>query len=136
MYGDMEPITIHIHHDPVPWTAPKRGNSSYYSTHSKYKEIFHAFILSQFKLEPIKGYVGLEFIFQFPCPKSASKKQKDLMLLGKIKPTKSDCTNCQKFAEDCLNKIVIEDDRNVWQITSTKLYALHGAVIIRIKPCE
>jgi Holliday junction resolvase RusA-like endonuclease len=131
----MEPITITINHDPVSWTAPRLGHGFCYSSHSKYKEIFHAFIISQYKNQPISGYVQLELIFCFPFPKSASKKKIELMASGKIYPTKSDCTNLQKFAEDCLKKIVIEDDRNVVQISSKKLYALNGSVTIKIIPC-
>lgn len=132
----MEPVGIHINHDPVPWTAPRIGRGVCYSAHSKFKEIFHAFICSQYKGEPLRGYVKLEFVFCFPFPKSASKKNKELMEAGKIYPTKSDCTNLQKFTEDCLKKIVIEDDRNVVQITSKKLYALTGSVHITIRPCD
>lgn len=56
------------------------------------------------------------------------------MEAGKIYPTKCDTTNLQKFAEDCLKKIVIEDDRNVVQITSKKLYALSSSVHIKVIP--
>lgn len=132
----MEPIILNINHDPVPWASPKLGRGICYSAHSKYKEIFHAFICSQYKDPPIKGYVALDFVFSCPYPKSTSKKNIELMKQGKIYPTKSDLTNFQKFAEDCLKKIVIEDDRNVVQITSKKLYALHGSVQIKVTQCE
>jgi Holliday junction resolvase RusA-like endonuclease len=132
----MEPIEIRINHDPVAWTAPRLGRGICYSPHSKYKEIFHAFICSQYKGEPIKSYVQLDFTFLFPTPRSATKKNRELMQTGKLFPTKSDLTNLQKFTEDCLKKIVIEDDRNVVEITSKKLYALNGCVIIKVKPCE
>lgn len=132
----MDTIEIKINHDPVPWTAPRLGRGICYSVHSKYKEIFHAFILSQYKLEPIKGYVALDMVFHVPYPKSASKRKLEAIQEGRLYPTKSDLTNYQKFAEDCLKKIVIEDDRNVVQITSKKLYALNGSVIIKIKQCE
>ncbi len=127
-------ICITINHDPVPWTAPRLGRGICYSSHSKFKEIFHAFICAQYKEMPIAGYVILDMTFKFPIPKSASKKQKAAMLAGTLFPTKSDCTNLQKFTEDCLKKIVITDDRNVVQISSKKLYALNGAIEITIKP--
>jgi Holliday junction resolvase RusA-like endonuclease len=132
----MEAIEINIYHDPVAWTAPKLSRGLCYSSHTKFKEIFHAFICAQYKLEPIKSYVALEFTFHVPYPKSASKRKLEAMAAGKLYPTRSDLTNYQKFAEDCLKKIVIEDDRNVVQITSKKLYALHGSVNIKITPCE
>lgn len=132
----MEPIVIKINHDPIPWTAPRLGRGICFSTHTKYQEIFHAFILAQYRKEPIKGYVCLDMVFHVPYPKSASKRKIEAMEAGKIYPTKSDLTNLQKFTEDCLKKIVIEDDRNVVQITSKKLYALQGSVHIKITPCE
>ena len=131
----MEAITIHINHDPVPWTAPRLGRGGCYSAHSKYKEIFHAIICAQYKGAPLRGYVHVDFTFSFPYPKATTKKNRALMEEGKIYPTKSDCTNLQKFTEDCLNRIVIEDDRNVVQITSKKLYALNGSVNIKVTPC-
>lgn len=131
------PIVININHDPVPWSSPKLGRGMCYSAHTKYKEIFHAFIISQYKDAPLKGYVKLDLTFSFPYPKSASKKNLELMKAGKLFPTKSDLTNLQKFAEDCLKKIVIDDDRNVVQISSKKLYAMAGSVQIKIIPlCE
>lgn len=132
----MEPIEIHIYHDPVAWTSPRLSRGICYSAHTKLREIFHAFILAQYKNEPIKGYVALDFTFCVPYPKSASKRKIEAMQTGKLYPTKSDLTNYQKFAEDCLKKIVIEDDRNVVQISSKKLYALHGSVNIKIMACE
>lgn len=132
----MDTINIHINHDPVAWAAPRLGRGICYSAHSKFREIFHAFIISQYKDPPRKGFVRVEFDFYFPYPKSASKKNIQLMEQGKIYPTRSDLTNLQKFCEDCLKKIVIEDDRNVVEISSKKLYALNGHINIRITPCE
>lgn len=133
----MEPIILKINHDPVAWTAPRLGRGICYSAHSKYVEIFHAYILSQYKKEPIKAYVALDMVFNVPYPKSASRSKIQAMEAGKLFPTRSDLTNYQKFSEDCLKKIVIEDDRNVVQITSKKLYALTGSVIIKVTPlCE
>src|ERR1700732_4431342 len=131
----METIEIHINHDPVAWTAPRLARGICYSTHSKYKEIFHAIICAQYKACPLRGYVKLDFVFEFPYPKSASKKNILLMQAERILPTKCDLSNCVKFAEDCLKKIVIEDDRNVVQISSKKLYALTGGVHIKIMTC-
>jgi|HubBroStandDraft_2_1064218.scaffolds.fasta_scaffold300647_2 Holliday junction resolvase RusA-like endonuclease len=129
-------IKIEINHDPVAWTAPRLGRNTCYSPHTKYREIFHAFIRAQYKDAPLKDYVRVDFVFYFPMPKSTPKKKQAAMLAGKIYPTKSDCTNLQKFAEDCLKKIVIEDDRNVVQISSKKLYALSGKVEITIRTLE
>jgi Holliday junction resolvase RusA-like endonuclease len=71
-------------------------------------------------------------IFHFKPPESASKKRKIEMLAGKEIPTKKDCTNMQKLYEDCLKKIVVNDDRNVAKISSEKLYAEKDEVIIKV----
>lgn len=58
------------------------------------------------------------------------------MLQGEIIPTHVDCTNCQKFSEDCLKGIVITDDRNVAKISSEKLYADKGKILIKVWTLE
>ena len=58
------------------------------------------------------------------------------MLEGKIIPTCKDVTNCQKFYEDCLKGIVIEDDRNVQMIVSRKFYGEIAQVRIRVLPIK
>lgn len=54
------------------------------------------------------------------------------MLDGEILPTNCDCTNLQKFYEDCLKNIVIKDDRYVVKITSEKLYRDKGCIFMKI----
>ncbi len=132
----MQPINLIINHNPVPWTAPRIGKGICYSKHSHVQEAFRWFILEQYKYPPFEGYVRLEFAFYFPYPKSASKKKIELMQEGKIYPTRSDLTNLQKFCEDCLKKIVIEDDRKVVEILSKKFYSFTGYILIKVIPCE
>ena len=134
--GDMKSIILNIPHDPVSWTAPRLARGFCYSPHSKYTKIFQRIISALYRDKPITSYVHVDCTFYFPMPKSATKKRRDLMEAGKIYPTKSDCTNLQKFCEDCLKRIVIVDDRNVVQISSKKLYAALGSVKIVVTPCE
>jgi Holliday junction resolvase RusA-like endonuclease len=54
------------------------------------------------------------------------------MLRGEIRPTCSDATNCQKFYEDCIKDILIEDDRYIAKISSEKIYGEQGKVLINI----
>lgn len=51
---------------------------------------------------------------------------------GEIIPTRLDCTNMQKLYEDCLKKIVIDDDRNVAKIISEKSYAEREGIVIQV----
>jgi len=80
----------------------------------------------------IPGYVVVDFVFYFPIPISTSAKKKALMLAGEILPTSCDCTNLQKFYEDCIKDILISDDRNVAQISSKKLYGDKAKVLIKV----
>lgn len=125
-------ITIEIPLEPVPWTAARLSRGRAYDPKEKDKRAARWHVSDQYHDEPLRGYVSLFFHFIFTPPKSASKKRTSDMLAGLIIPTKGDCTNYQKLYEDCLKKIVIEDDRNVEVIGSRKLYGEKGRVIIKI----
>lgn len=57
-------------------------------------------------------------------PKSASKKKRDLMLTGKIRPTKKpDPDNIAKAVLDALNKVAYKDDTQVIHLSVNKRYA-------------
>lgn len=125
-------IILEIPLEPVPWTAPRFWKNHAYDPKEKDKRAIRWLIKQQYDAEPIQGYVALFFRFVFKCPESASKKRKASMLNGDILPTKGDCTNYQKLYEDCLKKILIDDDRNVEVIGSRKLYGEKGHVKITL----
>lgn len=126
-------IHIHIPFDPVPWTAPRiYGPRLVYDPREKDKRAIRQYIRHEYNGSPLQGYVGLEFTFNFKVPKSYSKTNHRLAIAGDIIPTKCDCTNLQKLYEDCLKKIVIEDDRKVFFVLSRKRYAEKGSVNIII----
>jgi Holliday junction resolvase RusA-like endonuclease len=127
-------IRIELNERPVPWAAPKLSRFRTYDPRETDKRAIRYLIRQQYTGEPLKGYVGIFFVFLFRPPKSASKKSREAMLRHEIIPTKSDCTNLQKLYEDCLKKIVIEDDRNVEYISSIKLYGEKDKVIITVYP--
>jgi Holliday junction resolvase RusA-like endonuclease len=125
-------ITITIPLDPVPWTAARLSRGRCYDPKEKDKRAARWHVKDQYRGDLLQGYFSIFFDFVFEPPKSASKKRREAMLCGLIIPTKGDCTNYQKLYEDCLKKIVIEDDRNVEVIGSRKLYGEKGMVIIKI----
>ena len=60
----------------------------------------------------------------FKMPASASKKKRQAMLEGRIKPTKKpDCDNIAKSVLDALNGIAYYDDSQVVTVTVEKLYS-------------
>lgn len=64
----------------------------------------------------IRAYVSI--------PKSASKKKRNLMLAGKIRPTKKpDPDNIAKSVLDALNKVAYKDDTQVIHLSVSKWYA-------------
>jgi Holliday junction resolvase RusA-like endonuclease len=61
--------------------------------------------------EPIEGPVAISVFFGMPVPASASRKKRQAMLGGAIRPDKKpDLDNLIKFVKDCLTKIVWRDD--------------------------
>ena len=129
-------VGFYIPVTPIPWAAPKFGKGVAYDIRQKDKQLAKFHIQKQYKGDPFQGYVVIHFFFVFPVPKSATKKQRKDMVGQKIFPTKCDCTNLQKLYEDCLKKIVINDDRNVVMSTNYKCYSLDPCVIIIVQDYE
>lgn len=126
-------ITLDIPFPPISWTPSRICRNISYNPKHKEKQALMQLIATMYRAMVINEYVVLDFTFNFLPPKSASKKDRQAMLEGLIIPTRCDCTNLQKFAEDCLSKIVIEDDRLVAKISSQKLYAEKESIVILIQ---
>lgn len=63
---------------------------------------------------PTDKAVAMEFTAVVSIPMSASKKNRQLMIEGKIRPTKvPDWDNFGKIVSDALNQILYHDDRQV-----------------------
>jgi Holliday junction resolvase RusA-like endonuclease len=78
------------------------------------------------------GPVTLVFDFMLPIPKYLSKN-KDV-LSGKISHLKKpDCTNMQKFYEDCLKGLIFKDDSQVISVHSQKYYSQNPRTLIEIE---
>ncbi|WP_304427615.1 RusA family crossover junction endodeoxyribonuclease [Dubosiella newyorkensis] len=74
--------------------------------------------------DPLKGELRVEINAHFGVPKSTSKRKRELMLAGKIRPTKKpDTDNIAKIVLDSLNGIAFEDDKQVVHLIVTKQYA-------------
>lgn len=73
----------------------------------------------------------------FGIPQSASKKQKQLMINGMVKPTKKpDVDNIIKIVLDGLNGIAYADDKQVAIVSCTKEYDEIERVDVMIKSLE
>jgi Holliday junction resolvase RusA-like endonuclease len=124
-------LSFSLKKEPVSWSAPLISRGIAYNPKHKEKKEFRNLIHSM-GLPILSGYCVLEFEFVFKPPKSSSKKMRSLMLAGEVYPTQKDCTNCQKFLEDCLKDIVMEDDRYVVRITSSKRYGVESEILIKL----
>lgn len=70
----------------------------------------------------------------YPMPKSASEKQKDLMRIGEIRPTKRpDLDNVAKTICDALNGVAYKDDSQIVRLVISKWYAEFPRVVVSIK---
>lgn len=129
-------IDLYIPLPPISWESARKGKYGFYDPIEKEKRCIRFYIKEQYKGDPITDYVLVDLEFNFSVPKSFSKKKRDLIIADKLYPTKKDCTNMQKLYEDCLKGIVIEDDRKVVKISSTKNYALRDSIYIYVYTLE
>ena len=66
----------------------------------------------------------LSATFFFKIPKRTSKKNRDAMLAGEIRPAhRPDVDNCIKTVADGLNKVLYEDDSQIVEMTGRKFYS-------------
>lgn len=129
-------IQLWIDTIPVSWSAAIKGKHCFYDKKYKEKEIARWQLKTQYNGEIITGFVSIEFIFYVPIPKSTSKKGRQMRIEGAILPTTPDTTNMQKLYEDCLQGIVIENDRLSNKITSVRYYSDKPGISIIVRSWE
>lgn len=102
---------------------------------SKLKEGCKWQLKSQYRETPLGCPVNIDVTFYLPIPQSTSKPKQRQMLNGVIHHIhKPDIDNLQKFVLDCLNGIVLQDDRSVVEIRARKVYSTKPGTLIRIFP--
>jgi Holliday junction resolvase RusA-like endonuclease len=129
-------IQLQIDCDPVSWSAAIKGRSGFYDKKAKEKEFARWQIKAQYRETPISGHVSLDFIFFLPIPKATSKAMRKQMLERRVLPTSPDLTNLQKLYEDCLQGIVIDNDRYSNKISSVRYYSERPGVKVTIRTWE
>ena len=82
--------------------------------------------------------LGMSIKAYFPIAASKSKKQKDLMERGIVRPiSKPDCDNLCKLICDSINDIAYKDDSRVVSVHIQKFYSCNPRVEIEIwEICE
>jgi len=82
----------------------------------------------------IEGPVEVEVIEYRSIPKSMPKYKRKMIEEGKLFPTKKpDVDNIIKIVFDSLNKLIWQDDSQVYKLTVTKLYSDQPRVEVKIK---
>jgi len=137
MEGKM--ISLELFGSPVPQQRPRFARqgkfTNCYDPLEKIKEGCKWQLKSQYREDPLEIPLSLDIIFFMPIPNSLSSIKKRQMtngLIGHIK--KPDLDNLQKFALDCLNKLVFKDDSQVCEIRAKKIYSNNPRTLIRIFP--
>ena len=128
-------IELRIPLPPTPWSAPRISRYGAYDIKEKDKRAVRYLIAEQYQSALLTSHTALKFLFEFKPPVSVSKTKRAAMLAGEYLPV-PDCTNLQKLYEDCLQGIVIDDDRKVAEISSKKLYAEKDCVTIKVYTLE
>lgn len=72
----------------------------------------------------LTGPIAAEITAYFAIPKSTSKKMRQKMISGEVRPTKKpDLDNIVKSVLDALNGIAFDDDSQVCSLVVDKLYS-------------
>lgn len=109
--------------DPTPLARGRYGRQG-----KVYDPQKHAKLLFGLKLKEQHGnddyFVGplhMDILMYMPLPESWSRNKK-LKMRGTVHIKKPDLSNLLKFAEDCGNTILYEDDAIIYSGTQKKLY--------------
>lgn len=129
-------IQLQLDCEPTSWSAPLKGKHGFYDKKSKQKEFARWQIRGQYRDQPLSGFFALEFVFFIPIPKATSKAKREQMIRRQILPTCPDTTNMQKFYEDCLQGIVVDNDRYANKVSSVRYYSTRPGVLISVRAWE
>ena len=110
---------------PVPWAAHRGYGRKSFNPRYKEREFYQWQIKSQYNQEaPISGAVKLSYCFYMPIPKSISKARRTAMCNNTFPHlVRPDIDNLNKFLSDCLKTLVFEDDSQVVELNSRKIYS-------------
>ena len=124
-------MIITIPGKPIPKARPRFARGKVYNKQKAEEDAFAWEVMKQWTRGPIKGPVALVLEFVMPIPKSTNKKNRRLMLAGRIKHTKTpDLDNLLKFALDCLEGLLFENDSQVYWLRSIKRYGRNPRTVI------
>ena len=80
--------------------------------------------------QKVDGAIAIDLECHFKMPKWSNKKRKETV--GKPTLKKPDIDNITKIYLDALNKVAYDDDKQVYQISATKVWDTEEYVLARI----
>jgi Holliday junction resolvase RusA-like endonuclease len=128
-------ILLQIDGIPVPWAAHQGYGRRAFNPKFKERSFAQWQLKAQYNQQaPLTTPVKIEFTFHMPVPEGTSKVRRLQMLNGRMHHMKRpDTSNLTKFCEDCLKGVVIEDDSQVVEIVSRKIYGEKPKTVIKIE---
>jgi Holliday junction resolvase RusA-like endonuclease len=80
--------------------------------------------------QKVDGAIAIDLECHFKMPKWSNKKRKEMV--GKPTLKKPDIDNITKIYLDALNQVAYDDDKQVYQISATKVWDTEEYVLARI----
>lgn len=107
-------IKIILPGKPLAWMAPYISRRGKFNPRSAVLNDYRIQVREQYQGPIIKEAVTCYILAYMPIPKATSKKNRELMLLGRMRPIcRPDRTNIAKLVEDALIEIVLQDDSQI-----------------------
>jgi Holliday junction resolvase RusA-like endonuclease len=128
-------FTFTIDQVPVPQARARITRWGSYDPKHKEKASFVKEIKEKWPYEPLKNNLYIHIIFFMPISKSTPKKKR-LTLVGINHQKKPDVSNLFKFVEDCMSKIVYEDDAQIYKIVGEKYYDANPRMLVTVTTYE
>lgn len=103
----------------------------------RYENLVKMFYQHETKGIKLNGEIAAKITGVFSVPKSVNKKNRRLMLEGKILHTKKiDCDNLAKIVLDALNGIAYDDDKQICRLYVEKVYGEQPRVEVFLKEVQ
>ena len=119
-------------------TGKGRPRVTKWGTHTPEKTVLYENLVKTcFNGEVLQGELEMNVVAYYQIAKSASKKQRELMMNLVIRPTKKpDCDNVLKIIADALNGIAYQDDSQIVRASIEKRYSDVPRVEVEVKEWE
>lgn len=136
------PVTVVLLGEPVAWARARGGPSgTQHFTPPKQRNTMAALrIAAQQAMREHEEAVfdvplRMDLRAEFPIPKSMTKRDRPLALVGAIRPGKRpDIDNLYKIVADALNTIVFRDDALIVDAALHKFYSEQPKIVVTVRP--